>query len=70
MSPFEREREKARFILAAAKEAGIHVVGTDGYWLDVIYPRGLPKDVHSNFSLAFSAHHDAIVAFIQAENRR
>jgi len=65
-----QDREIARFILAAAREAGV-AIGSDGYWIDVIPPRGLPpklwNKLQREFSHAVSEHYAAVLAAIMEE---
>ena len=64
------ERAIARFILAAARGAGV-AIGTDGYWIDVIPPPGLQpkllKKLQREFSDAVGKNYDAVLAVIMEE---
>lgn len=63
-APSRQDREIARFILAAAREAGV-AIGSDGYWIDVIPRRGLPlklwNELQREFSHAVREHYDAVL---------
>jgi hypothetical protein len=50
----DRRTTTARFVLGAAAESGLKL-GTDGYWLDVVYPRGFDPEVARSFSRALCA---------------
>jgi hypothetical protein len=64
MTPGEREREIARFILEEARSHNVRV-GTDGPDLLIGAPPGLPRAVWIAFRDAILEHRDAIIDHIQ-----
>jgi hypothetical protein len=62
----DRRLTTAGFVIEAADAAGIRL-GTDGCWLDAVYPRGLKREVSREFSRALSEYQPEIIALILLE---
>jgi hypothetical protein len=57
----------AEFLLRAAHEAGI-AIGTDGYWLDIVPSRGMPRELYRSYCEALVPYREEIIAIIQRES--
>jgi hypothetical protein len=67
MSESDHRLATARFVIEAADAAGIRL-GTDGYWLDALYPPRLDREVWRGFSRAITEYRPEIIALIQQEH--
>jgi hypothetical protein len=54
----------AEFLMRAAREAGI-AIGTDGYWLDIVPPRGMPREFYRCYCEALAPYREEAIAIIR-----